>query len=114
MILRISAFPVTLIVFALPLGASVPRGLTEVLHASTPAACNAFGLTPQAAVRERREIARRELEAREATRITRQLRATVDQSADPLTRPGATPPAVTVSPDPLFKKNQCLCCATAP
>ena len=86
------------LVLALPTFASIPKERpADLVRDSAPAACNALGLTPHAAARERREMARRELEAQEAMRTAQQLRRIAQRSLNPLLPPGATPPAVRVS-----------------
>jgi RHS repeat-associated protein len=93
-------------IFALPSVASIPKERpADLVRDSAPAACNAFGLTPQAAARERRETARRELEAREAMRTAQQLRSIASRSLNPLMPAGATPPAMTISSADLVRAS---------
>ncbi len=86
--------------------ASIPKERpADLVRDSAPAACNAFGLTPQAAARERRERARRELEARDAMRTAQKLRSIVSRSLNPLMPAGATPPSVTITAADLVRAS---------
>jgi RHS repeat-associated protein len=94
------------VALSLPSVASIPKErAADLVRDSAPAACNAFGLTPQAAARERRETARRELEVQEAMRRAQQLRSIAQRSLNPLMPAGATPPAVRVSAADLVRAS---------